>query len=659
MVAGLLVAALVCVASGLVGYNVYVLFRSSAEKELQVRTQPVAALQGSKDGAADAVGAQTLRTLEEELVPINDPIDLAERLGQKENVPRKKPVQDRNRDVGDKETFWVSNVDTAENFRVDTSLAAKTDHAYFWIEEGVEYSQDDLDRLAREFEENIYPTNHEFFGTEWTPGVDDDPHLYIIYARGLGGNVAGYFSSVDEYHPLAHEYSNAHETFMLNADTISLGENYTYSVLAHEFQHMIHWYGDRNEASWLNEGFSELATLLNDYRFLGGFDYLYAQDPDLQLNDWPNDPSKTTPHYGSSFLFVTYFLDRFGSQATQALVSNDKNGLASVDQVLAQLAIENPAGDGRMDADDFFLDWVITNYIKDEDFTPSTFQYGNYPEAPAFGPTESVESCPTKEYTRDVHQYGVDYIRIRCRGNYRLNFQGQPSVGLLPADPHGGSYAFWSNKGDQSDMTLTKTFDLSDVSPPVTLTYWTWFDIEKDYDYLYLEASTDGEEWRILRTPSGTGADPSGNSYGWAYNGRSGGEGSWIKEEVDLSQFAGQEVQIRFEYITDAAVNGEGFLLDDVEIPQIGYSTGFEEGETGWDGKGFVRVNNMLPQTYHLALIQLGDEPGVEYLTLSGDQDVQFPLVFDEGVSEQILVVTGTTRFTRQNAKYQFQVLEE
>ena len=36
-------------------------------------------------------------------------------------------------------------------------------------------------------------------------------------------------------------------------------------------------------------------------------------------------------------------------------------------------------------------------------------------------------------------------------------------------------------------------------------------------------------------------------------------------EEVDLSQFAGKKVQIRFEYITDAAINGEGFLLDDVQ----------------------------------------------------------------------------------------------
>ena len=56
-------------------------------------------------------------------------------------------------------------------------------------------------------------------------------------------------------HPQAHEYSNAHEMFLFNADNTDLGEEFTYGVLAHEFQHMIHWYQDRNETSYLNEGF--------------------------------------------------------------------------------------------------------------------------------------------------------------------------------------------------------------------------------------------------------------------------------------------------------------------------------------------------------------------------------------------------------------------
>ncbi len=126
-----------------------------------------------------------------------------------------------------------------------------------------------------------------------------------------------------------------------------------------------------------------------------------------------------------------------------------------------------------------------------------------------------------------------------------------------------------------------------------------WYDLETDYDYVFLEASTDGgKTWEILTTPSGTGEDPSGNSYGWGYNGQTNG---WVDEKVDLSQFAGQKVQIRFEYVTDAALNGEGFLLDDVQIDAINYQSDFETDDGGWEAAGFVRVENVLPQTYRLS----------------------------------------------------------
>jgi hypothetical protein len=188
------------------------------------------------------------------------------------------------------------------------------------------------------------------------------------------------------------------------------------------------------------------------------------------------------------------------------------------------------------------------------------------------------------------------------------------------------------------------------------MTYQTWYDIEEDYDYVYLLASTDGKTWDFLRTPSGTDEDPSGNSYGWGYNGVSDG---WIEEQVDLSGYAGQKVWLRFEYVTDAAVNGEGLLLDDVSIPAIGYQTDFEGDDGGWLADGFVRVPNMLPQTYRLALIRQGDETEVEYLDLPASNQLDIPIEIGggSGVDEVTLVVLGTTRFTRQIASYQIEFL--
>ncbi len=168
-------------------------------------------------------------------------------------------------------------------------------------------------------------------------------------------------------------------------------------------------------------------------------------------------------------------------------------------------------------------------------------------------------------------------------------------------------------------MTLTRTFDLSGVSGPAALDYWVWYDIEEGYDYVYLEISDDaGATWTIVETPGGTADDPSGNSYGWGYNAFSGGSspGTWIEERVDLSQYVGSEILVRFEYVTDAAVNGEGLLLDDVRLDAIGYQEGFESGDGGWEAEGFVRFYNQLPQTYQMALVERGDSTRVTYLAL-------------------------------------------
>jgi hypothetical protein len=211
---------------------------------------------------------------------------------------------------------------------------------------------------------------------------------------------------------------------------------------------------------------------------------------------------------------------------------------------------------------------------------------------------------------------------------------------------------FWSNRGDESDMTLTREFDLTNASGPVTMSFALWYDLETDYDYAYLEASSDGKTWEILKSSSSTAEDPTGASYGWAYNGQTNG---WLDEEVDLSKFAGKKVQIRFEYITDQALNGEGLLLDDVRIDAINYQTDFETDDGGWEGAGFVRVENVLPQTYRLALITKGETTTVTQIELNPDQTADIPISLKSG-EEAVLVVTGTARFTRLPAAYDIEI---
>lgn len=262
-----------------------------------LRPNPASASDPSGENKALFHHGKTLENLKGVEIPLSDLRDLAKRLEGKQDIPLTVPPPGSIIEVGSQEDFWVSNVDTNENFQISTTLQYASDHVYFWIQDGVPFELDALEQLVDTFENQIYPRNRAFFGSEWTPGVDGDPHLYIIYAEGLGSNLAGYFSSADELHPLAHEYSNAHEAFVLSSDTVNLTGEYAYGVLAHEFQHVIHWYRDRNEASWVNEGFSELAVLLNGYEV--GSEYSYIINPDLQLNDWPYNNGQTSPHYGA------------------------------------------------------------------------------------------------------------------------------------------------------------------------------------------------------------------------------------------------------------------------------------------------------------------------------------------------------------------------
>jgi len=602
------------------------------------------------------LGKMTLLTLENSEAPMNDPADLAQRLLGVSDVPETLPDPEAPHQVGDKHTFWVTDTSTDVDFQTATTLRYVTNHAYFWIEDNVHYNEQDLEKLAKTFENHIYPITREFFGSEWTPGIDNDPHIYILYVSGIGGGVSGYFSSADLLHPLAREHSNAHETFVFNADNTSLSSEYAYGVLAHEFQHMIHWNQDRNETSWVNEGLSELAVLLNKYD-TGGFDFFFISQPDLQLTDWPNDEYSTPPHYGAAFLFMTYFLDRMGEETTKTLVKDPENGMKGIDLLLEQEKATDSLTGKPITADDLVIDWMLTNYILDPDVGDGRYYYNDYPEAPRAFDTETFSECPPGLEQRNVHQYGADYIRITCPGQHTLNFEGSVNTTLLPEGAYSGDFSFWSGKGDESDMTLTQTFDFTDVSGPIDFTYWTWYDLEEDYDYLYLTASVDGEHWDILRTPSGTGEDPTGGNYGWGYNGLSGDGPVWIEETVDLSKYAGQEVQLQYEYVTDAAVNGEGLLLDDFSIPAIDYSSDLEEDDGGWTGNGFVRVANILPQTFRLALISKGKTTEVEYLSLGEDNSLEIPLDIGGDVDEVILVVTGTTRYTRQMASYQFEFL--
>ena len=61
---------------------------------------------------------------------------------------------------------------------------------------------------------------------------------------------------------------------------------------------------------------------------------VFSELPDTQLTAWSDNPDDRTQHYGAAYLFMSYFLQRFGNEMTQAVVASDANSSESFDEVL-------------------------------------------------------------------------------------------------------------------------------------------------------------------------------------------------------------------------------------------------------------------------------------------------------------------------------------
>jgi immune inhibitor A len=590
---------------------------------------------------------ETLIAIQNAVIPPADPVKTAFKLGWVKDLSRAKVDPPKIYYEGDTETFWVLNQESNRILTKTATLRKSTPHVYFWVEQGRVFNKPDLYALADTFENEIYPKTRSFFGSEWTPGVDNDGHIFILYTDDLGESIAGVFSAEDSIPTEVNPNSNGHEIFFISSSE-RLSDPYTYGVLAHEFNHMILWFQDKNEDTWVAEGLADLASMINGYD-TGGFDGIFALAPDIQLNTWPEDPDAQDAHYGSSFLFFAYLYSRFGEDAIRELMRIPGNGFEGIDSLLKSLGAIDPVTGQPLTANQVFGDWTVTNFINDPSVGAGQYSYSmDYP-IPPFTNTE-FPGCPMEWQERTVNQFGTDYIELKCNGKFNLEFQGSPNVRILSAPILDNDHAYWSNRADSSETTLTKDFDFSDITDPFEMTYRIWYDLEDGYDYTYLSALDETGHWKILETLSCTTTNPIGANLGCGYTGKS---GSWVDEKVDLSEFSGKKVTLQLLSITDSAVNNEGTLIDDVSIPAIKYFADFENNDGGWFPEGWVRIENELPQTYELSIIQPGENPVVKRIASRGNELVDFDIDFNS-VDSIELIVTGTTRFVTTPANYQF-----
>ena len=609
---------------------------------------PVAPVMREQPGDAER---QTALDVAQSTIPERDLYDLARRLRDLSlNQDSSSPVNPPAYQLGDTGTFWLHDV-SSNSYSIRTaSLEYETPHAYWWIEEGYDIPQRDLARSARDFEQRTYPTNRQWFGSEWDPGIDGDPHIYLFLGNVPG--VGGYFSSPDEYPAQIVPHSNEHETIYINLDNAWPGEDYFDGILAHEFQHMIQWKSDKNEDAWVNEGLSELAGQINGYD-MGSSDWSFTDQPDTQLTSWP-ELEDSSPNYGASHLFLAYFLEQYGQGAIQQLVAEPANGIAGFDAVLAKV---DPA---QLKFQELFADWAIANYLDDPRLAGGRYGYTDLhidrPRYAAYYTTYPVQRQAA------VHQYATDYIVLTGSGTLKIDFSGSPVVPLVGNAPHTGDYQWWSNRGDEGDATLTRAFDLTGLQQ-ATLEAWIWYSLETDYDYAYVEVSTDGgQTWNLLSSEHTTNTNRNGSSYGPGFTGTSGNqdEPRWLLEHFDLSPYSGQQVLVRFQVITDDTVNYPGLAVDDIAVPELGYHTGAEEGADGWQAAGWLRVTDLIPQEFLVQLVTFGTKTRVERMSLDKAMHGTMTVAgLGDEVDRAVLVVSALAPATTEQATYAYQITPE
>ncbi len=595
---------------------------------------------------------QTAGALASTGAPVRDLAALTQRLklGGVGSVPQTVNSRPPNYAVGTRHKFYVADIGDKSYFTVNATIRYVTAHAYWYAKDGMALNLAALKASADRFESRIYPTDRRVFGPEVSPGVDNDPHITVLMAPIPG--VGGYFSAADAFPRIVNPYSNQRDMiYMASLPTPNTGDpsNYFEATLAHEFQHMIEWNVHRNRDIWLDEGCSEIAMYANGYD-PGGVDTSFVLHPDTQLNAW-DEPPNTGAHYGASYLFLRYLMDHYGGERfISNLLKQDTPGTSGIDQAIQQAG--NPLG-----FDGAFKDWTVANVLNDKTLAGGRYSYS---QGGRVGAGRGITSYPATR-SDTVHQYAADYIALGGNlGPARITFQGNSAVPVVAAGPHSGRYYWYANRQDSADATLTRELDLTGTAR-ATLRVQTWYDIERLFDYAYIEASTDGgKSWTILPGKYTTTENSNGTGFGAGWTGKSGvAAGSnraagWVEEQVDLSRYAGKRALVRFEYVTDEGYNRPGFLVDDISVPEIGYKDD-AEADTGWAAEGFVRIGGSLPQRWFVALIERGSPNRIREMVVGSDGTGSLDLSGlgpGSQIRDAVLVVAPLAPKTTETASY-------
>ena len=541
---------------------------------------------------------------------------------------------------------------------VEVWVAADEDHISRGIrfpdgdcrnDERVKITNAQIDYFVREFSRTIYPKESRFFsvpprrnGSEATlPGLAGLPDGYF---RGEGDDIVVLIDNVrdenfyDTNNAQNHTYiagffsSGFNELLDRNVMTVDafdwlhrtgatppnepvpgdLCENksarpFLYeSVFAHEYQHLLEYYQDSNEALWVNEGLSDWARTLTRYTdprlpitdqgfdshiqcFLG---YLGIETPanpvprqggpENSLTVWGDQGNgEILCDYGATASLMELIRDDYGKAFMTKLHRFDANGLRGLTRALRSAGSEDTARDVlHRWAAAVALDGVLDDGAVLHGGSPADYRVPTL-DATINWDTEEAYASP------GAPPNGSDYVRLReANGSYiaagnirKIEFDGAEHHAAAPLawevdpSPPGqvGDPAFFSGSGHNLNRAMVRRVTVPEGG--ASLTFETRYSLEEYYDYGYVEVSTDGGRTYEKLSNNNTIPDNSGRP---SFTGNSGcpegtyGNGTcsprWVSQTFDLTQFGGREIIIGFRYVTDVEGASAGWWIDDVSV---------------------------------------------------------------------------------------------
>jgi Immune inhibitor A-like, MAM domain len=479
--------------------------------------------------------------------------------------------------------------------------------------------------------DEVVATDVEYFG-QYVPRPVGNPNIDVMIYNIVD---EGYFDPEYPFFIAGFFWSGVNEAFDRNMVFIDsydwanrLGRDalhpYDYeATVAHELEHLIHNDIDGNEDSWVDEGLADMAEFFNFGTHPASHVVYYLAYHRTPLTVWGGGLES----YGASYLFQLYLLENFGGQDwaswTRQLVAEPANGIEG---------IEARTGVGTFN--NLYDAWILANYLDQPSLDAGSFPLGY--ELINLAPFTSRAYSPWSIARSITDIYGSDHKGnlpvSRYWGGYQSGTVEYPVGALPPYAPLYGTF-----KGMQPLMSINLRGDAqSGVAPytgtyeaasgggnmvfdrrllltiPVggTLTFKTWYDIEEEWDYGFIEASTDGGvTWEPLPGSITTNSTNPNNSTAWANSliaGQTssdavitGNSGGWVDASFDLPY--APNVLVRFAYYTDEATNGQGWFVDDVAIN--GFSDGFESGAGNWSLGGWQRTTGLFMNDWLAAFV--------------------------------------------------------